>query len=211
MTRPRLALVLLVLLIAGGLTWGYLPRPVAVEIAEVTRGPLAVTVEEEGRTRVRDRYVIHAPMSGHARRIDLKVGDIVRPGQVLTVLEPIRADALDPRTRSQAQAQARAAEAALAAAREEARAAEAEAELARQELARAEALGEARFLSQAPWIRPAPVSDGQRRHVRPRAMRWTWPSTDWRRPAPPSPRLRPCRPAAQPSCCRCAHPSPDGC
>jgi HlyD family secretion protein len=149
MTRPRLALVLLVLLIAGGLTWGYLPRPVAVEIAEVTRGPLAVTVEEEGRTRVRDRYVIHAPMSGHARRIDLKVGDIVRPGQVLTVLEPIRADALDPRTRSQAQAQARAAEAALAAAREEARAAEAEAELARQELARAEALGEARFLSQA--------------------------------------------------------------
>lgn len=149
MTRARLALLLVVLAIAGGLVWGFMPRPVAVEIAEVTRGPLAVTVEEEGKTRVRDRYVIHAPMSGHARRIALKVGDPIRRGQVLAVLEPVRADALDPRTRSQAQGEARAAEAALAAAREEARAAEAEAVLARQELARAEALGEAAFLSRA--------------------------------------------------------------
>lgn len=149
MTRARLALLLVILAIAGGLVWGFMPRPVAVEMATATQGPLTVTVEEEGKTRVRDRYVIHAPMSGHARRIALKVGDPVRRGQVLTVLEPARADALDPRTRSQAQAQARAAEAALAAAREDARAAEAEATLARQELARAEALGQAEFLSRA--------------------------------------------------------------
>lgn len=149
MTRARLALLLVALAIAGGLVWGFMPRPVAVEIVEVTRGPLAVTVEEEGKTRVRDRYVIHAPMSGHARRITLKVGDPIRRGQVLTVLEPARADALDPRRRSQVQGEARAAEAALAAAREDARAAEAEAVLARQEWARAEALGEAAFLSRA--------------------------------------------------------------
>jgi HlyD family secretion protein len=149
MTRARIALLLLVLAISAGLVWGFLPRPVAVEMASVTRGPLTVSVEEEGKTRVRDRYVIHAPMAGHARRIDLKVGDPIRAGQVLTVLEPARAAALDPRTRSQAQAQARAAEAALAAAREEARAAEAEAALARQELMRAEALGQAQFLSRA--------------------------------------------------------------
>ncbi|MGQ9860906.1 MAG: efflux RND transporter periplasmic adaptor subunit [Thiobacillaceae bacterium] len=149
MTRARLALLLLVLTIAGGLGWGFMPRPVAVDMATVTQGPLTVNVEEEGKTRVRDRYVIHAPMSGHLRRIELKVGDPVRPGQVLAVLEPARADALDPRTRAQAQAQARAAEAALAAAREDARAAEAEALLARQELARAEALGRAEFLSRA--------------------------------------------------------------
>lgn len=149
MTRARLALFLLVLAIAGGLVWGFRPRPVAVEMVTVTQGPLEVTVEEEGRTRVRDRYVVHAPMSGHLRRIALEVGDPVRRGQVLTVLEPARADALDARTRSQAQAQARAAEAALAAAREEARAAEAEALLARQELARVEALGQAEFLSRA--------------------------------------------------------------
>lgn len=149
MTRARLALLLLVLTIAGGLGWGFMPRPVAVNIATVTQGPLTVSIEEEGKTRVRDRYVIHAPMSGHLRRIELEVGDAVRPGQVLAVLEPARADALDPRTRSQAQAQARAAEAAFAVARQELRAAEAEALLARQELARAEALGQAEFLSRA--------------------------------------------------------------
>lgn len=149
MTRARLALLLLVLAIAGGLVWGFMPRPVAVDMATVTQGPLTVSVEEEGKTRVRDRYVIHAPMSGHLRRIKLEVGDAVRPGQVVAVLEPARADALDPRTRSQAQAQARAAESALAAARQELRAAEAEALLARQELARAEALGQAEFLSRA--------------------------------------------------------------
>ncbi len=149
MTRARLALLLTLLAIAGGLVWGFMPRPVAVEIAEVRRGPLTVTVEEEGKTRVRDRYVIHAPMSGHVRRIELEVGDPVRRGQVLTVLEPGRADALDARSRSQAEAQARAAAAALAAAREDARAAEAEAALARQDLARTEALGEAGFLSRA--------------------------------------------------------------
>lgn len=149
MTRARLALLLLVLTIAGGLGWGFMPRPVAVNIATVTQGPLTVSIEEEGKTRVRDRYVIHAPMSGHLRRIELEVGDAVRPGQVLAVLEPARADALDPRTRSQAQAQARAAEAAFAVARQELRAAEAEALLARQELVRAEALGQAEFLSRA--------------------------------------------------------------
>mgnify|MGYP005840772733 FL=1 len=149
MTRARLALLLLVLTIAGGLGWGFMPRPVAVDMATVTQGPLTVSIEEEGKTRVRDRYVIHAPMSGHLRRIELEVGDAVRPGQVLAVLEPARADALDPRTRSQAQAQARAAEAAFAVARQELRAAEAEALLARQELARAEALGQAEFLSRA--------------------------------------------------------------
>lgn len=149
MSRTRLALILLVLAIAAGLAWGFMPRPVAVELAQVSRGPLTVSVEEEGKTRVRDLYVIHAPMTGYLRRIELKVGDPVRRGQVLAILEPARADALDPRTRAQALAQMRAAESSLAAAREEARAAAAEAELARQELKRAEALGQADFLSRA--------------------------------------------------------------
>ncbi len=147
--RARIALFLLVLVIAGGLLWGFSPRPVPVEMAQVTRGPLRVIVEEEGRTRVRERYVIHAPMSGYARRIGLEVGDEVARGQVLAVLEPARSDALDPRSRAQAAAQVQAAEAALAAAQEEARSAEAEAELARQDLSRAEALGQADFFSRA--------------------------------------------------------------
>ena len=100
-------------------------------------------------TRVMDRYVIAAPMSGYARRIKLKVGDQVERGQILAVLEPARSDALDPRSRAQARAQVSAAQASLAAAGENARAATADAQLARQELERTEKLGRAKFLSQS--------------------------------------------------------------
>lgn len=147
MTRERIVILLLGLLVAGGFVYGFMPRPVPVDMLAVTRGPLAVRVEEEGKTRVMERYVVSAPMSGYARRIDLKVGDPVKPGQVLALLEPSRSDVLDPRSRAQARAQASAAEAALAVARENARVASAEARLANQELTRIEALGQSRFLS----------------------------------------------------------------
>lgn len=146
--RARIGITLLALAIAGGLAYGFLPRPVPVDIASVTRGPLVVTVEEEGKTRVMDRYVISAPMAGYARRIDLHVGDAVKAGQVLAVIEPARADALDPRSRAQAAAQVKAAEASVAAARENARAAAAQAELARQELERSVSLRKSNFVSE---------------------------------------------------------------
>lgn len=142
MTRGRIGIFLLALLVAAGLVYGFLPRPVPVDVVTATRGPLAVTVEEEGKTRVMERYVVSAPMSGYARRIDLKVGDPVKRGQVMALLEPARSDALDPRSRAQAAAQASAAEAALAGARENARVASVEAHLARTE-----ALGKSKFLS----------------------------------------------------------------
>lgn len=148
MTRARIGTLLLGLALAAGLAYGFLPRPALVDIASAERGPLAVTVEEEGKTRVTERYLVSAPMSGYARRIDLKVGDAVTRGQVVAVLEPARSDALDPRSRAQARAQVSAAEAALAAARENARAATASAQLARLELARSEKLVQASFLSQ---------------------------------------------------------------
>jgi HlyD family secretion protein len=147
MTRGRIGMVLLGLLVLAGLVWGFLPRPVPVEVYTVAKGPLTVAVEEEGKTRVRERYVISSPMAGYARRIALKVGDVVKPDQVLVLLEPLRSDALDPRSRAQAAAQVGAAEAALASARENARAALADADLAHQELTRIEALGKAKFLS----------------------------------------------------------------
>jgi len=147
MTRGRIGIFLLALLVAAGLVYGFLPRPLPVDVATAFNGPLAVTVDEEGKTRVMERYLVSAPMSGYARRIDLKVGDPVKRGQVLALLEPARSDALDPRSRAQAAAQVSAAEAALAVARENARAASAEANLARQELARTEALARSNFLS----------------------------------------------------------------
>ncbi|MDP3030505.1 MAG: HlyD family efflux transporter periplasmic adaptor subunit, partial [Rhodocyclaceae bacterium] len=147
MTRGRFGLLILGLLLAAGLIYGFMPRPVPVDVFTTVKGPLAVTVEEEAKTRVMERYVISAPMSGYLRRIDLKVGDAVEHDQVLAVLEPVRADALDARSRAQATAQVSAAEAALAAARENARAAGAADQLARQELQRIESLTAARFLS----------------------------------------------------------------
>ncbi len=143
----RLGMVLTLAVVVAGLVWGFLPRALPVDVAEVRRAPLEVTVEEEGKTRVRERYVVSAPVAGYARRIGLDAGDAVRAGQVLAVIEPSRAVALDPRTRAQAQAQARAALAALAGAEQNARAADAAARLAQQERARAEALRQSNFVS----------------------------------------------------------------
>jgi HlyD family secretion protein len=121
---------------------------VPVDLAEVKRGPLTVTVEEEGKTRVRERYLVSAPVAGYVRRIGIKAGDTVTAGQVIAVIEPARSVALDPRTRAQAQAQVSAAEAALAAAQENARAARSAAQLAQQERARAESLKQSNFVSE---------------------------------------------------------------
>lgn len=110
--RRRLPLfggVFLVALIVIGL-W---PRPVPVEVAAVARGPLVVTVEEEGMTRVKNRYVVSAPVAGQLRRIDWKAGAAVEAGKtVIAVLETGGADFLDARSQAQAEARVRAAEAA---------------------------------------------------------------------------------------------------
>lgn len=145
--RARIGMVLVAVALAGGIAFGFLPRAVEVEMAAAERGPLVVTIEEEGKTRVRDRYVISAPVSGQARRIALRVGDAVRAGQAVAEIEPLRSSALDPRSRAQAAAAVRAAEAALAAARANASAAAAQAALARQEQGRIESLRAAQFVS----------------------------------------------------------------
>ncbi len=140
-------MLIIVLLIAAGLVYGFMPRAQPVDISEVKRAPLAVTVEEEGKTRVMERYQVTAPVAGYARRSGLKAGDAVAAGQVLAVIEPARAVALDPRTRAQAQAQVRAAQAAQAAAEQNAVAATAAAQLAQQERTRAESLRASNFIS----------------------------------------------------------------
>ena len=145
--RAKIGMLATAALVAAGLVIGFMPRAVPVDVAEVKRAPLTVTVEEEGKTRVRERYLVSAPVAGYARRIDLKAGDAVAAGQVLAVIEPARPVALDPRTRVQAQAQVRAAQAALAAAEENARAAVAAAQLAQQERVRTESLRQSNFVS----------------------------------------------------------------
>lgn len=145
--RAKIGILATAALVAAGLAYGFMPRAQLVDIAEVKRAPLEVMVEEEGKTRVMDRYRVTAPVAGYVRRSELKAGDAVAAGQVLAVIEPTRPVALDLRTRAQAQAQVRAAQAALAVAEQNARAAAAAAQLAQQERARAESLRESNFLS----------------------------------------------------------------
>lgn len=120
---PLLTGLLLVALIVIGL-W---PKPIPVEIGTVKRSRLVVTVDEEGMTRVKNRYVVSSPVAGQLRRIDWKAGAVVEAGKtVLAVMETSGADFLDARSQAQAEARVRAAEASRAAAaaqRERARAA----------------------------------------------------------------------------------------
>ncbi|MEE4378155.1 MAG: HlyD family efflux transporter periplasmic adaptor subunit, partial [Candidatus Competibacteraceae bacterium] len=127
------ALVGAVTLLIG---YGFRPQPVLVETTEVRRGLLQVTVEEEGKTQVKDRYIVSAPVAGTLCRIDLEAGDAVRKGQVLAEMEPLRSDFLDPRRRAEAEARVTAAQAALQVAQENVRATVADAEYAAAELQR---------------------------------------------------------------------------
>jgi HlyD family secretion protein len=146
-TRRRVFVVAVGVIVLGAVAYGFLPKPVAVEVAKAARGPMRVTVEEEGRTRVKDRFVISAPVSGYLRRVDLEVGDAVNRGMAVAYLEPLRSTVLDPRTRAGAEAAVEAAEAALNAAKEKARAATADAEYAYDRLARMKKLSESGYIS----------------------------------------------------------------
>ena len=141
--RQRILLAALLLLATLAIVWAFLPRPVPVDTATVSRGPLRVTVDEEGKTRLLERFVISAPVAGYARRVGLEVGDPVAKGQALATLEPLRAEALDPRTRAIAEARAATAEAALRAAGERVREAAASEEYAVARLDRTRKLAEA--------------------------------------------------------------------
>lgn len=108
----KLLYLLLALSAVAGLVYAFIPGPVAVDIAVVTRGPMRVTVDEDGRTRIKERYVITAPLAGHMQRVELHPGDAVLPGKtVLTSLLPNDPALLDARALAEAQARLRAAQA----------------------------------------------------------------------------------------------------
>ena len=89
----------------GFVIYGMRTKPVAVEMATVSRGPLTVEVVEEGKTRIRNRYVIAAPIGGQMRRVTWKAGDAIKAGEtVITTIEPQVAPLLDARARAQAEA-----------------------------------------------------------------------------------------------------------
>ncbi len=146
--KRSIALIFLALAVITALVMAFRPRPVPVDVVEVGRGPLTVTVEEEGKTRVVDRFVVSAPVSGFSRRVELDVGDLVEKGAPLLTLEPLRSDVLDPRSRAAAEARVEAARAALLAAQQNATASRADSEFADTELRRKERLRADRTVSE---------------------------------------------------------------
>jgi HlyD family secretion protein len=148
-TRRTLLLVLLAALVVAGLVLGFREPPPLVDAAEVARGPFRVTVEEEGRTRVKDRYKLSAPIAGQIGRVSLEPGDRVAPGDALFVIDPQPAVPLDARTRAQAQATLARAGSALQASQTQMQVEQARAALADSELARLQPLAASGHVSAA--------------------------------------------------------------
>ena len=83
---------------AAFLAWAFAPRPVEVEVAAVTQGHFETTIDEDGKTRLRDRYVVSAPLAGVLSRISLREGDSVDADAVVATLTPALSPMLDERT-----------------------------------------------------------------------------------------------------------------
>ncbi|NMT64241.1 efflux RND transporter periplasmic adaptor subunit [Marinobacter orientalis] len=123
------------------------PEPVWVDLATVQRGPMEITILEEGKSRVKDRYVVSSPVAGYLHRVELDVGDQVIPGELLTEVDPMPASALDARSRAEAEAKVEAARSALNSLRQKTQAAAADAELAKAEYQRLLNLDRSDFVS----------------------------------------------------------------
>ena len=95
------------------------PDTLTVETATAARAPMRVTIDEDGETRVRDRFVVSAPVAGHLQRIELEPGDRVTRGETLIRLAPAESPLLDPRSRVELEAAATAAQEAYEQARAE--------------------------------------------------------------------------------------------
>jgi HlyD family secretion protein len=141
LARWRWPLLLAVLVIAG-LTFAFWPRAAAVDVGEVSRGAMVVSVTDTAVTRAQEHYIVSAPVTGYLSRIQLEAGDAVGAGQELARISGRPSAPLDPRSLAEGRAALASAQAAAAQAR-------AGLDLARSDLARAEALAPRQFVSRA--------------------------------------------------------------
>jgi HlyD family secretion protein len=110
-TRNKIATGIFLAAGAALVVWALRPPPVSVELAEVTKGVFEQTIADDGKTRVRERYTVFAPLAGGVERIRLKAGDPVERGQVVAVLAPVAPALLDARSVRELQARVGGAEA----------------------------------------------------------------------------------------------------
>lgn len=136
--------------LAGGFWWALSERPQAVETVSVVSAPMAVTIEEDGQTRVREIYRISAPITGNTGRSLLEVGDQVKADEtVVATMTPLQPAFMDERARAEARAQANAARAAVGVAEAELAQARSAFELARADFERANRLARSNTISDA--------------------------------------------------------------
>ena len=112
--RKRILIAAAILGLGALAVWAMRPDPIAVDLATIARGDLAVSVEDEGITRIRDIYVVSAPISGTVLRSPIDVGDPVEAAQtIVAYIRPAAPAFLDARTRAEAEAAVEAARAAV--------------------------------------------------------------------------------------------------
>jgi len=147
--RRGAAVVLAAAIVIAGGVYALWPEPVPVDVAVIDRGPLDVTVGDEGRTRVREVYVVSAPIAGRLLRSPREVGDTVEAGKtVVAVIQPSMPQFLDERQRSEERARVGAAEAAERLAEAEVNRASAELSFAIRDLNRAQGLADTKVISE---------------------------------------------------------------
>jgi len=132
---------------AALLAWAFAPRPVEVELAPVTQGRFETAIEEDGRTRLRDRYVVSAPLAGRLSRITLREGDRVAAGAALAQLTPVLPALLDERSRRELEVRVQTALAGVERAAARSAGARVALEQARRERLRSEQLAQQGFVA----------------------------------------------------------------
>jgi len=139
-TAGRVGMALGLMAAVAGIAWFLMPRPITVETAVVNKGRFVATVDEDGKTRIRERYVVAAPLAGRLTRVRLKAGDTVAADDVVASIMPPPAPLLDPRSRREAEERLGTAEAALARSKATVERAQAQADQAKTDLDRARTL-----------------------------------------------------------------------
>jgi HlyD family secretion protein len=103
-TKRRWLPYVLALTLIAALAIGLRPKPAPVETARATTGPLRATVSEEGKTRIKQRYIVSSPVTGQLRRVPFKPGATIAAGDVVAAIEPMASSPLDTRSRALAEA-----------------------------------------------------------------------------------------------------------
>lgn len=135
------------LLVLALLVWAFYPKALTIEVAPVTEGRFERAVQEYGKTRVRDRYTVSAPLAGRVGRVLLSQGDTVTQGDTVALLWPMEPALLDERALAEQSARIGAAGAAFASAQAHVGSAKAAMEQAQADLGRSEALARQGFIS----------------------------------------------------------------